>query len=118
LSGHRNSHLDKRSWDPGLNIDFNKEYSKNPVTQMHGHCTTRSVYVVFRIELPNMVVQVCVFTREKVAAGPGEGLSDVSIVNCLDAVRCGLHGFCTESGLGSSDRTDFKMVVPRAGDDL
>jgi hypothetical protein len=50
------------------------------------------------------------FACEKVAAGPGEGLSDPSIVNDLDAVRCGLHGFYTESGRGpgSLDRADFR----------
>jgi len=53
----------------------------------------------------------------RVEAGPGEGLSDVSIVNCLDAVRCGLHGFCTESGLGSLDRTDFRWSFLEPADD-
>jgi hypothetical protein len=37
---------------------------------------------------------VYVFTCEKVAAGPGEGLSDLSILNDLRQVGRGLHGFC------------------------
>jgi hypothetical protein len=33
---------------------------------------------------------------KKVAAGPGEGLSDLSIVNDLQRVSRGLHGFYTD----------------------
>jgi hypothetical protein len=44
----------ERSRDPGLNIDFKKEYSKDPVTQITRilHGSECDVYVVFCVELP------------------------------------------------------------------